>query len=204
MRNITVLSLLSMATFFCGCTAFDVQCDSLTDLDAQVECLDTAFLELRSSADACYDEQRDRGEAGREECVEGETLDRGGVLYTCTRGTWISEGEADPEAERVGDEGLGADRDGERAEDEDADARDREDIRSYCAELSEGDEDYERCRGAMDELEGLHQRTRGEVERNGEARERRGIIRNGLREGRGLADCRRHRADRERGERPAE
>ncbi len=135
MQRLLSLSCLLLVPLVTGCDPFDAQCDHLVEQDEQLECLDSAFMALRSDADRCY---------------------RGG--------------------ERRGDEA-------ERAEF----------IEEYCEDLEEDDDNYDRCQRALGNLDGLHERTRGDVERSDDSRERGRTIRSGLSEGRSLASCNRGR-----------
>jgi len=136
-----------------GCSPFVMQCDHLSETDEQVQCLDTAFEELRADHDACYDERR------------GDHDDYDWVEYC---------------------EGLEP---GHEDFDRCLQALEELEIRRYCESLEPGDEDWDRCRDSLDELGGLHHRTRRDVQDNDQADQRRSRIRDGLRDGRDIADC---------------
>ncbi len=155
--------ILVLVPAFSGCSPFVAQCDGLSETGEQVACLDTAFEELRTDADACYDERR--GER------TGEEFD------------WVAYCE-----------GLEPDH-----EDFDRCLRALEGMehRELCEELEPGDQHWDRCHDSQRDLDGLHERARGDVEREDRVEARRTRIREGLRDGRDLADCERGR---ERGE----
>ncbi len=165
MKNLLFTPILVLVAAFTGCSPFVTQCDGLSEKDEQIECLDTAFEELRLDADECHARQYDGG-GEYYSCTEGEEFERAGAVFECQDGEWVwIDGE--PVEERPDDS----------------------DWRDYCEGLEPGDEGWERCQGAHDELRGVHERTRGEVERGERAEERRRSIRRGLRDGRDIAAC---------------
>ncbi|HCP47039.1 MAG TPA: hypothetical protein DIU15_13415, partial [Deltaproteobacteria bacterium] len=183
MNKFSLLSVLALFFVSSGCSVFDAQCDLFTEVEAQLECLDQAFMELRADADTCYDGRRSR----LTDCEEGDEAERGESVYFCRGGEWYAEGDEDVERNL---ETKGGVREGTeeavREEDTEADEplRDR---RAFCEGLEADDEGYERCQAAMSDLDGLHVRTREGVERSSGVDERRQAIRRGLRAGRILA-----------------
>lgn len=208
MNRTALVFALALFPALSACSVFEVQCDHLSQVDGQLECLDQAFMELRADADTCYDERRRRVEA----CENGDEAARGDVAYVCRDGDWYLLSDEDEDvrlAETKGGEREGEDeevREGAEDDDREAEDEDRESLGDddrltertlFCEGLEEADEDYERCRTAMVGLDGLHERTRGLVERSAESEERRRGIRRGLRAGRGMAECDRDRGGRE-------
>ena len=70
MQRLLSLSWLLLVPLAVGCNAFDSQCDHLDEQDEQLECLDSAFMALRSDADRCYRGERGGDEASRAERIE--------------------------------------------------------------------------------------------------------------------------------------
>jgi len=206
-------SLLALA----GCTgaAFEKQCDSHTELSAQLSCMDTAFFVLESEIVTSRGD-RERGDRDlREELeycaglrerfadegwAEENREEYGGLLRRCI-GLWDRlEDDRDDWDEDDWDED---DRDDWDEDDWDEDDWDEDDDWDDEDEREgdkgdwddederEGDDDLREDagdRGELGEVRDIRERTRGEVERIEDSAERRDRVREGLAEGRRWVD----------------
>ncbi len=185
-------TLIIFSLTLAGCTAgdaFEKQCDSHTELSAQLSCMDTAFFVLESEIVTSRGD-RERGDRDlREELEYCEGLSErfadegwaeenreeyGRLLRRCVvlwdrleddRDDW-DEDDRDEDDEREGDKGDWDDED-EREEDLREDAVDR---------------------GELGEVRAIRDRTRGDVERGEDSTSRRDRVREGLAEGRRWVD----------------
>jgi len=200
MKALYVLVVLALATLT-GCTAaFENQCDSHTELSAQLSCMDTAFFVLESEIVTSRGD-RERGDRdlreeleycqglrerfGDEDWAEANREEYAGLLRRCV-GLW---------------ERLEGDRDEDDWDEDDRDEDDRDDWDEDDWDDLEGDmgglyaeDDREDLRedladrGDLGEVRAIRDRIRGEVERTEESEARRERIREGLAEGRRWVD----------------
>ena len=185
MQHRLAILVLVLLPALAGCsTSFDSQCDGYSELDEQVACLDTAFVQLRVGNTEPPDREADRERSA--ECREGDVARRGETTYECDDGEWFVAGDEDF------DEGRWAYKGAEDREEEDEEDRledEREDSgRDMCTDFEERDEERDRCQGALEDLDGLYDRTREGVDNDSDADRRSRRIREGLREGRRIVE----------------
>ncbi|MEE2830610.1 MAG: hypothetical protein VX498_15590 [Myxococcota bacterium] len=199
MKRLFPLFVLLPFPVLAACGVFDVhQCDRFSDLDEQLTCLDSAFLELSERADHRERERRsERGEDrfedaltscerlreayGDEEWVEENGEDYRERLGWCID-LWerLEDGEGESPIRKSG-EALRTIQKSDRDEDEDEEGREVEGIRELLADcdgflerLRDPDnetEDSDEVRERIAFCEGLQERCRTEGEMTGRIRE---------------------------------
>ena len=207
MTRITSFLLLLLVPIVGSCApSFENQCDSHNSVDEQVACLDTAFAELAITASEVSGEG-DRERNGLRELIafcEGLRERYGDEEWTAEYGDEYRERLAECTAlwERLSADRDEGDEDEDRPiatrpagedEDPDGEASDEDPECPSEDEDPDGDEtrrpdESERGEGPLDELDALHQQTRDSVQRSEESRERREMIRSGLRAGQGVVE----------------
>jgi len=162
MHRATPLLVLLALGLSSGCASeFASQCDGLTEMDAQVACLDAGFQSLRSEQARCLgDDERERASQCYDDCL----TERGWTEEAC-RLACASDDRGDTSTRT--EDGSRTD-DGSRATDGDRRDEDR----------------------AREDLDGLHLGTRGDVLDSERSGQRSRLIRHGLGEGEGLTRCR--------------
>ncbi len=201
-------TLIIFSLTLAGCTAgdaFEKQCDSHTELSAQLSCMDTAFFVLESEIVTSRGD-RERGDRDlREELEYCEGLSE----------RFADEGWAEENREEYGrllrrcvvlwdrleddrddwDEDDRDDWDEDDRDDWDEDDRDEDDERE--GDKGDWDDEDEReedlredavDRGELGEVRAIRDRTRGDVERGEDSTSRRDRVREGLAEGRRWVD----------------